>query len=168
MKMKKFSKVEKTVLDMVEPIVTEQGFLIWDVSYEKEGACWYLRIFVDYPPKSQKDHPNGITIDDCETLTRPINAAIDRTPPIRESYILEVGSAGLERELNQPWHFEASIGLLVRAKSVRPINGQREWIGTLLKAGETDIILEDPNSAIPRTLPLAELSFVRRYVTVEF
>ena len=69
MKMKKFGGTEKTVYDLVKPIADEQGYSIWDVSFEKEGAYWYLRVFID--------HPDGIDIEDCEKMTRPVNAAVD-------------------------------------------------------------------------------------------
>ncbi len=94
MKMKKFGGTEKVVYDLVKPIADEQGYSIWDVSFEKEGAYWYLRVFID--------HPDGIDIEDCEKMTRPVNAAVDAADPIAQAYVLEVGSAGLERELNQP------------------------------------------------------------------
>ena len=114
MKMKKFGGTERVVYDLVKPIADEFGYTIWDVCFEKEGAYWYLRVFID--------HPDGITIEDCEKMTRPVNAAVDAADPISQAYVLEVGSAGLERELNQPWHFEESLGMEVRARAVRPID----------------------------------------------
>lgn len=159
MKMKKFGGTEKQIYDLVYPIVEQLGYTIWDVSYEKEGAYWYLRIFID--------HPNGITIEDCETATRPINELIDKVDPISQEYILEVGSAGLERELNQPQHFEETKGMLVRARAVRPIDGEKEWIGDLVEADAQQIQIQTDEETIV-TLPLEDLSYVRRFVEVEF
>lgn len=159
MKMKKFSGTERTVYALVKPIVESLGYSIWDVSFEKEGAYWYLRVFAD--------HPDGMTIEDCETLTRPINAAIDAADPISQAYVLEVGSAGLERELNQPQHFDQTMGMAVRARAFRPVDGVREWIGTLAAFdGERVTLDTDEGGAV--TLALEELSYVRRYVNVEF
>ena len=61
MKMKKFGGTERVVYDLVKPIADEFGYTIWDVCFEKEGAYWYLRVFID--------HPDGITIEDCEKMT---------------------------------------------------------------------------------------------------
>ena len=80
--------------------------------------------------------------------------------------MLEVGSAGLERELNRTWHFDASIGELVRARAIRPIDGEREWIGVLHAWEKEKITLEIEGTL--RTLPLADLAFVKRYEEFEF
>ncbi len=159
MKMKKFGGTERIVYDLVKPIADENGYSIWDVSFEKEGAYWYLRIFID--------HPDGITIEDCEKMTRPVNAAVDAADPIQQAYMLEVGSAGLERELNQPFHFESTIGMQVRARAIRPVDGVREWIGELtgFDTQHIQIRLSEGTEVI---LQLADLSYVRRYVEVDF
>lgn len=159
MKLKKFGGTEKVVYDMVLPIAEELGFKIWDVSFEKEGAYWYLRVFID--------HEEGITIEDCENMTRPVNKVLDEKDPISQNYILEVGSAGLERQLCQSWHFEKCIGETVKAHSIRPVNGEKEWIGTLSKFdGENvEITLEEEKIV---QLALAELSYVKLYVEIDF
>lgn len=160
MKMKKFGGTERTVCELVKPIADQFGYSIWDVSFEKEGAYWYLRVFID--------HPDGITIEDCEKMTRPVNVAVDAADPIAQAYVLEVGSAGLERELNQPWHFEATLGMEVRARAIRPVDGVREWIGVLTAYDAEHITIRSEESGESVALTLAELSYVRRYVAVEF
>ncbi len=167
MKLKKFGGTEQIVYDLVAPIVTEMGYAIWDVCFEKEGAFWYLRIFVDFPPEEAAAHPDGITIADCERLTKPVNDAVDRADPISQAYVLEVGSAGLERELNQLWHFAASVGMEVRARAIRPIDGVREWIGILRECDGTQVTIELADETICK-LALAELSYIKRYVALEF
>ena len=99
-------------------------------------------------------------------LVKPI--AEDAADPISQAYVLEVGSAGLERELNQPQHFTDSIGMDVRARAIRPINGEKEWIGVLQDFDETGITLLPDGAEEPVTLALEDLSYVRRYVAVEF
>lgn len=160
MKMKKFGGTERAVYDLVKPIADQFGYSIWDVSFEKEGAYWYLRVFID--------HPDGITIEDCEKMTRPVNAAVDAADPIAQAYVLEVGSAGLERELNQPRHFEETLGMEVRARAIRPVDGVREWIGILTAFDAGHITIQPEEQETPVTLVLAELSYVRRYLAVEF
>ena len=95
MKLKAFGATEQRIYNAVKPIADEFGFQIWDVRFEKEGACWYLRIFID--------QESGITIEDCEKMTEPVNKLLDEQDPISQNYILEVGSAGLEREFNRTW-----------------------------------------------------------------
>ena len=90
MKYKKFGATEQRVYDLIKPITDELGYYLWDVSYVKEGAMWYLRIFID--------QDEGITIEDCEKVTEPVNQILDEKDPIPQQYMLEVGSAGLERE----------------------------------------------------------------------
>ena len=75
MKMKKFGGTERVVYDLVKPIADEFGYTIWDVCFEKEGAYWYLRVFID--------HPDGITIEDCEKMTRPVLSLIHISEPTR-------------------------------------------------------------------------------------
>ena len=93
---------------------------------------------------------------------------MDAADPISQAYVLEVGSAGLERELNQPQHFAETLGMEVRARAIRPINGEKEWIGILTAYDTEQITIQPEEQEAPVTLPLADLSYVRRYVTVEF
>ena len=84
----KQSTVDK-VLSIIAPIAKEQGLDIWDVRYLKEGASYFLRIFIE--------KPEGITIDDCENFSRAIDEPLDEADPIKENYFLEVSSPGLGR-----------------------------------------------------------------------
>jgi len=123
MKYKKYGATERKIYEMVRPITDELEYFLWDISFEKEGAQQYLRIFID--------RDEGISIDDCEAVTRRVNDILDERDPIKESYILEVGSAGLERELLKEEHFEVCLGDEVRVKLFRAVDGEREIIGEL-------------------------------------
>ncbi len=159
MKIKKFGGTEKLVYDLVLPIAEELGYDIWDVSFEKEGAYWYLRVFID--------HEDGITIDDCEKMTRPVSSILDEKDPISQNYILEVGSAGLERTLCQKWHFESCIGETVQAHAIRPIGGERDWIGELTAFdGEKITVAVDEEKTAE--LNIAELAYVKLYAEIDF
>ena len=117
MKMKKFGGTEKVVYDLVKPIADEQGYSIWDVSFEKEGAYWYLRVFID--------HPDGIDIEDCEKMTRPVNAAVDAADPISQAYVLEVGSAGIGQPFKvlQQYYNHVGSDVEVLTKDGRKLTG---------------------------------------------
>ena len=112
------------VWELCEPIVTELGLSLWDVRYVKEGADWYLRIFID--------KPEGVDINDCERVSRAVNEPLDKLDPIENAYTLEVCSPGIERELVRDEHFEQFIGADIMVKMLRPIEGRgREFKGKL-------------------------------------
>lgn len=111
------------VWKLVEPIAESLGLTIWDVRFEKEGAGWYLRIFID------KD--GGVSINDCVDMSHAVDKPIDEADPIEQSYCLEVCSPGVERELRRDSHFEQSIGKKIMVKLIRPLNGEREFKGVL-------------------------------------
>ncbi|MBQ9461077.1 MAG: ribosome maturation factor RimP [Clostridia bacterium] len=123
-KNKKGNTIE-LVTELVKPIAEDMGLTLWDVRFLKEGAQWYLRIFID------KD--SGVTIEDCENLTRAVDQPLDELDPIEQNYILEVSSPGIERELILPEHFDAFLGAAVMIKLIRPdAGGQRDFSGTLV------------------------------------
>ena len=124
MKIKKIGNTESKVFELVKPIAETVGVDIWDVSYLKEGAEWYLRVFID--------KEEGISLDDCEAVSRPLSKKLDEVDPVPNSYILEVGSAGLERDLIRENHFTTSIGKLIIVKFIIAEEGIKEMICELL------------------------------------
>ena len=94
------------VYSLIKQTVEEQGVSLWDVRFLKEGASWYLRVYID--------KPEGISIDDCTNVSHAIDPIIDEADPIDVSYYLEVCSPGVERELTKPRHFENSVGKTVK------------------------------------------------------
>ena len=122
---KKHSNTVEAVTDLVQPIVEGLGLSLWDVRFVKEGASCYLRIFID--------KPDGVTIEDCEAVTRAIDKPLDDLDPIEQNYCLEVSSPGIERELVKDEHFDAFLAAPVMVKLIRPNeNGERELKGTLI------------------------------------
>lgn len=112
------------VWELCEPIVEEFGLSLWDVRYEKEGADWYLRIFID--------KEGGVDITDCEKVSRAINTPLDELDPIENAYCLEVCSPGVERELVRDEHFMQFIGADIMVKMRRPIEGiGKDFCGVL-------------------------------------
>ena len=108
---------------IVEPIAQSLGLSVWDIRFLKEGATWYLRIFID--------KPGGVSIDDCVDLTHAINDPLDEADPIEQAYCLEVSSPGGERELTRDAHFAACLGAKIKVRTIRPIEGQRDFSGAL-------------------------------------
>jgi ribosome maturation factor RimP len=125
------------VEEIIKPYADELGLEIWDVRFSKEGADWYLRIFID--------KEGGVSIDDCVELTRAVTKPLDDADPISQSYMLEISSPGVERELTRDEHFEKYVGSAVMLRSIRPIDGVRDFNGimTAYEDKKITIKLED-------------------------
>ena len=114
------------VYALIKETVERQGVSLWDVRLLKEGASWYLRVFID--------KKEGVTIDDCTNVSHAIDPIIDEADPIDKAYYLEVCSTGLERELIKPEHYEAVLGQKIKVKLYKAIEGVKEFTGILTKA----------------------------------
>ena len=125
--------IASTVRELVTPIAEEMGYFIWDVEFVKEGADKYLRITLD--------NEEGININDCESFHRAIDPVLDEADPISESYILEVSSPGIERELKYPEHIDACEGWDVEVKLYAPRNGSKQYRGVLVGYDEEGCIV---------------------------
>ena len=115
--------VAERVFALIKETVEEQGVSLWDVRYLKEGASYYLRVFID--------KEDGISIDDCTKVNHAIDPIIDEADPIDNSYYLEVCSTGLERELVRPEHFTAKMNQAVKLKLYKARDGVKEFNGIL-------------------------------------
>ena len=121
------------VYELIKDAVAAEGVGLWDVRFLKEGASWYLRVFID--------KPEGISIDDCTNVSHAIDPIIDKADPIDVSYYLEVCSPGIERELTRRRHYEESVGKPVRLKLYKAYDGKKELTGTLENVGEDSVTL---------------------------
>ena len=117
------AKVTDIVAALAAPVVEEQGCTLWDVEYVREGGEWFLRLYID--------KAEGVSIQDCEAISRPVSDLLDEADPIEGSYTFEVSSAGLERALKKPEHFAACMGQMVDLKLYRPVEGSKERTGVL-------------------------------------
>lgn len=131
------------VYSLIKETVEAQGVELWDVRFVKEGASWYLRVFID--------KPDGITIDDCTNVSHAIDPVIDEADPIDKSYYLEVCSPGIERELSRQAHFEKVIAQKIKIKLYKAIDGVKEFTG-ILKSCEENIVLETDGKILEFTL----------------
>ncbi|MGN0453492.1 MAG: ribosome maturation factor RimP [Ruminococcus sp.] len=136
MKESKGGSVCESVKALVEPIAEGLGLQLWDVRYLKEGAQWYLRIFID--------KEGGVSVDDCETVSRAVDEPLDALDPIKEAYILEVSSPGLERELVRDEHFEKYRGADITVRLIRPMEILgKEFKGVLKDFNKDTVTVED-------------------------
>lgn len=151
--MKKPAKnIAAAVTELIAPTAEALGLVLWDVEYVKEGTEWYLRVTIDTD--------EGITIDDCERMHRAIDPILDEADPIEGSYILEVSSPGLERELKTDFHLAACVGEQVELRLFAPVNGSKTWSGILAPVDdEGRICIETPDG--PRAFERAAVARVR-------
>lgn len=140
------------VHDLALPVAAECGVNVWDVRFEKEGAMWYLRVFID--------KEGGVDINDCENVSRKLDKLLDEVDPIDHSYTLEVSSPGIERDLIKPEHFAAFMGQDITVRLIRAVEGIRDFVGELksFENDEVTILLDDD---LTMTFKLNETSFVR-------
>lgn len=115
--------ISATVRELVLPTAEEQGIVLWDVEFVKEGAKRILRITID--------SDEGINIEQCERFHRAIDPLLDEADPIEESYYLEVSSPGIERELKTDEHIRACVGEKVEIKLYAPRDGAKSFVGVL-------------------------------------
>ena len=130
----KRTEVESRCEALVQPILDEHQFELWDVEYVKEGTNYYLRVYAD--------KPGGITIDDCVTISRALEEKLDAEDFIEEAYILEVSSPGLGRPLKRDRDFEKSLGQDVELKLYKAQDGQKEYTGCLQAYTKDTVTLE--------------------------
>lgn len=122
---------------LAEPIARSLGLQLWDVRFVKEGASWYLRVFVD--------KEGGVSVEDCVAMSHALDGPLDETDPIEQNYYLEVSSPGLARELTRDQHFQAFLGARVRVRLIRPVETIRDFAGELasFEDGTVTLLLED-------------------------
>ena len=119
--MSKARDYEEQTEQLLQPIIDENNFELVDVEYVKEGGNWFLRAYID--------KEGGITIDDCELVSRALSDLLDKEDFIPDSYILEVSSPGLGRQLKKDKDFKRSIGKEIEIKLYKPVkikDGKKE------------------------------------------
>lgn len=132
--------VQQEIMELAAPVVEALNYELVDVEFVKEGANWYLRIYID--------KPGGISIDDCQAVSEQISDILDEKDPIEQSYYLEVSSPGLERPLKTERDFIKYKGELVEVKVYQPIDGKKIFEGELVGLIDNKIIISDAGNNI--------------------
>ena len=148
------AKVTELVAALAAPIAEQNGCTLWDVEYVREAGQWFLRVYID--------KPEGISINDCEAVSRPLSDALDEADPIEGSYVLEVSSAGADRPLKKPEHFAAFMGAEVEVRLYRAVDGRKDHVGTLSGYENGDVTIETADG--PRTFVKKDVAQTRLYV----
>ena len=149
------SKITERVFELAKPVVEEEGCSLWDVEYLREAGTWYLRIYID--------KEGGVSIDDCERISRRLDPILDEADPIPESYVFEVGSAGADRELKRPSVFAQFMDAEIEVKLYKPLDGSKSFVGRLAGYEEGTVVLDWRGKEL-RFAP-AQIAQVRLYVS---
>ena len=120
----KFENLLQEVRQVVEPILESQGLELVDLEYQRESRGWVLRIYLD--------REGGVSLDDCAGVSHEVGAVLEVKDLIPSSYILEVSSPGLTRPLKKPEDFNKFRNQMVKIKLYEPLDGRRNFKGTLL------------------------------------
>ena len=147
------AKVTDTVAALALPVVEAAGCSLWDVEYVKEAGCWFLRVYID--------KEEGVSIDDCEAVSRPLSDILDEADPIEGSYTFEVSSAGADRILKKPEHFAQFRDEEVEVRLYRPKDGRKDFVGLLQNWEDGDVTILVGTA--PMTFTKQEIALVRLY-----
>ena len=143
------AKVTELVSALAAPLVEGAGCTLWDVEYVREAGQWFLRVYID--------KEGGVSINDCEAVSRPLSDALDEA-----SYVLEVSSASADRALKKPEHFAAFLGAEVEVRLYRAMEGRKDHVGTLTGYENGDVTIETADG--PRTFAKKDVAQTRLYV----
>lgn len=138
--MAKGNNTESKVLPDLEPIVAEHGLELVDLEFVKEGVNWYLRIYID--------KEGGVTIDDCEAVSRALEAKLDAADPIEQAYILEVSSPGIDRPLKKEADFIKYQGEIIDVKLYKAQDGSKQFQGKLLGLADGVLSIEEEDGNV--------------------
>lgn len=152
--MNRSEKYEAKTSELIQPLVDKNHFELVDVEFVKEGSDWYLRVYID--------KEGGITVDDCELISRAFNEILDKENYIDEPYIFEVSSPGLTRPLKKDKDYERSIGKLIDIKVFKPVDNCKEFTGILRAYNNNTVTIEVDGKEIcfdRKNLALIRLAF---------
>ena len=150
------AEIEAKTEQLIKPILDENSFELVDVEYVKEGSDWYLRAYID--------KEGGININDCELVSRALEARLDEVDMIPDAYILEVSSPGLTRPLKKERDYVRNLGKPVEAHLYKALDGDKIFIGDL-KAYDEDTVTLDVGADEEELIVLdrKNISIIKQY-----
>ncbi len=134
------TSLETKIKEVLEPVINDLGFKVYDIIYEKEAQDYYLRVFIE------KDEV--ISSDDCALVSQTIDPILDENDFIKGSYLLEVSSPGLERRIRDDAQLERTINSKIEVHTYKKVNEDKVLIGNLISFSESNIILDINNENI--------------------
>jgi len=139
------------LIELLGPVVSDLGYELWELEHAPRAGGALLRLYID--------SPDGISLEDCERVSRAVSASLDSTDPIPGHYTLEVSSPGLDRVLRTPAHFVRFAGEQVRVEMARPVDGRKRFSGQLMAANDREITLNVDGGRV--CLPIGDIHRAR-------
>ena len=134
------TSLETKIKEVLEPVINDLGFKVYDIIYEKEAQDYYLRVFIE------KDEV--ISSDDCALVSQTIDPILDEKDFIKGAYLLEVSSPGLERRIRDDAQLEKALNSKIEVHTFKKVNDDKILIGNLISFSENNIILDINNENI--------------------
>ena len=140
--------IHQTVAEIITPITQEENIELVDVEYKKVGKVWALRVYID--------KNLGVTLDDCQRISRQVEDLIEVHEVIADPYVLEVSSPGLDRPLKKERDFIRNKEKRVQVKSFSPVNGKKQRVGTVQDCKNGTLYLKDTDGI--QEIPLESIA----------
>lgn len=131
--------VEEKIEQLLKPLIEEMGYELWGCEYLAQGKHSVLRLYID--------QSEGIDVDDCQKVSHEVSAILDVEDPITSHYSLEVSSPGIPRPIFNYEQYQRYIGNAVQIKLYQPFEGRRKYVGTIVSADETTLVLHVDDAA---------------------
>jgi ribosome maturation factor RimP len=139
--MVKFKQMKQDKLtELLAPIVEDLGYIFWGIEYQVRKADALLRVYID--------HENGISVDDCASVSHEVSGILDVEEPITMAYILEVSSPGMDRILFSASQFEKFIGSYVKIKLNQMVDGRRKIKGQIASVADQNITIKTEDEEV--------------------
>ena len=148
--------IYQLVIDLIEPTLQGSEIKLVDAEYKKIGKDWTLRVLID---KNQ-----GVTVFDCQKLSREIEDLIEIHELIKDHYVLEVSSPGLDRPLKKESDFVRNKGKQIQVNTDSPINNSKINTGTIIDFSNSTLFLENNND----TLEIPLINIMQAKLIIEF
>lgn len=149
-------EIERDIRVLAENIAAEQGLVVYDLVFRRSGPRWKLQLFLDRPGA-------GVSLDDCEQVSRRLSRELDLQDPIPHAYDLEVSSPGIERVLRVPEHWVQAVGQHIQVR-YRDLQGTARTLVALVKVIDGDFVVLENGAGAPLRLPLADVVSARIHV----
>lgn len=147
-------KITERVSELVGRKISELGFELYDVEFNKEYGSWELLVFID--------GRDGVTLDDCETVSRAIEPILDEADPIEPAYLLTVSSVGIDRPLKLSKDFDRHIGDPIDVKLYSPIGGKKNFTAKLVSHDEESFTVDTGKESL--TVPKKAAALLRPHI----
>lgn len=126
--------MRERLVELLAPVVDGLGYELWELEFASRAGGGVLRLYID--------SPQGISLEDCERVSRQVSERLDESDPIPGHYNLEVSSPGLDRVLRTPAHFQRFLGERARVEMRSSVEGQRRFLGTVRAANDREVLLD--------------------------